>query len=359
MNNNDELHHMYSKNISHKRICIIGPCPPPLGGVSVHIKRVIATLQQQNNIIYQINPEQLYAFDFLSKKPFKYVAQFWYLVKLCVMIVYVRPHIVMYHSFCKRNTIPELVILSYLKKIIVYTSFFIEHDCRHMYERTQTWQKKFTYYLKKFDHLVCIGNTTYNSYQDNTIDMPTRVTVESAFLPPVAAEEKFICATYPQELFTFLNTHTPIIVVNAFKLTLWHDKDLYGIDQTIEMVNNLKKTYEAIGLVIVLGSIGDEQYYQILMQRIDAYNLQHAVFIMCGQKELWPLLKYATVFVRPTLSDSYGISIAEALYVGTSAVASDVCKRPAGTILYKAEKAIDLAEKVRLVLCKDMNEKKY
>ena len=80
------------------------------------------------------------------------------------------------------------------------------------------------------------------------------------------------------------------------------------------------------------------------------YALHDAIFIMCGQKELWPLLKYATVFIRPTLSDSYGISIAEALYVGTPAVASDVCKRPVGTILYKAGDVVDLSEKVRRIL---------
>ncbi len=182
--------------------------------------------------------------------------------------------------------------------------------------------------------------------------MPLAVTIESAFLPPMLSEEKIICATYLPELFTFLATHGPIIVVNAFQLTLWHGKDLYGIDQAIDMIKELKELYPKIGLVVVLGSVGDEQYYQALMKRIQVYAMQDFIFIMCGQKELWPLLKYATVFIRPTLSDGYSISIEEALYFQASVVASDVCKRPTGTVLYKVGDEVDLIEKVNNIIQK-------
>jgi glycosyltransferase involved in cell wall biosynthesis len=405
MNNNHELYHTYSNNITHKRILIIGPTPPPLGGVSVHIKRVIAKLTAQDNVVHQINPEQLYRFNFLRKTPLKYAAQAWYLVSLCVKIIYYRPDVVMYHNFCARNSVPELMIITMFKKILSFTiklkslitsfvlslskhkrglsfdssicckqllrsepdlsknhgatkpwrsrlrtnglcMFFIEHDCRHMYQHASRWKQWFNFYLIQCDQLVCIGDVTHKSYGDNGITMPSKMTVESAFLPPILSEEKIICATYPSALFTFLATHKPIVVVNAFQLTLWHGRDLYGIDQAIEMMQRLKKAHATIGLIIVLGSVGDASYYQLLMARIQEYALQDAIFIMSGQKELWPLLKYATVFIRPTLSDSFGISIAEALYVGTPAVASDVCKRPVDTILYKAGDVVDLSEKV-------------
>ena len=120
MNNNHELHHTYSDNITYKRILIIGPTPLPLGGVSVHIKRVIAKLTEQHNTVYQINPEQLYRFDFLRKTPFKYIAQAWYLITLCAKNIYYRPDVVMYHNFCARNSIPELMILTTLKKIMFH-----------------------------------------------------------------------------------------------------------------------------------------------------------------------------------------------------------------------------------------------
>jgi len=367
----NDLRHTYSDAIFHKRIVIIGPTPPPLGGVSVHIKRVIAKLEQQNNTVYHINPEKLYRFNFLRIAPFKQCAQLWYLIKLCNIILYFRPHIIMYHAFCMRNSVPELMLLTKLKKIRLIIPFvlslskhkrglsfrtngprifLIEHDCRHLYQRTSKWKNWFSHYLKHTDQLICIGNITHQSYRDNGITVPQTVTIESAFLPPILAEEKAICATYPQELFTFLNTHTPIIVINAFQLTLWQGKDLYGIDQAIELIKSLKELYSDIGLVMVLGSMGDEHYYQVIMQRIQDYCLDTSVFIMQGQKELWPLLKYATVFIRPTLSDGYSVSIEEALYLGTPTVASDVCKRPANTVLYKVSDIVDFTEKTKAAI---------
>ena len=156
MNNNHELRHIYSDNIAHKRIFIIGPTPPPLGGVSVHIKRVIGKLKEQHNTVYQINPEQLYRFNFISKTPFKYFAQAWYLINLCAKIIYHQPDVVMYHNFCARNSVPELMILTISslrakrdKPAInkFFTIFFIEHDCRHMYQRTNCWKQWFNKYL--------------------------------------------------------------------------------------------------------------------------------------------------------------------------------------------------------------------
>jgi len=352
MNNNHELHHTYSDNITHKRIFIIGPTPPPLGGVSVHVKRVIAKLKQQHNTVYQINPEALYRFSFLRKIPFKYGAQIWYFMGLCAKIFYYQPDMVIYHSFCARNSIPELMIITALKKIISYTSVLIEHDCRHMYQRSRRWKQWFSSFLTQCDQLVCIGDITHKSYGDNSITIPLKVNIESAFLPPILSEEKAICATYPPALFTFLATHKLIIVVNAFQLTLWQGRDLYGIEQAIEMIKNIKESYSTIGLIIVLGSVGDEQYYQLLMERIETYVLHDAIFIMCGQKELWPLLKYAMVFIRPTLSDGYSVSIEEALYLGTLVVASDVCKRPVGTVLYKVGDMVDLSKKVKDIVQK-------
>lgn len=355
--NNNELQHTYSNNITYKRVLIIGPCPPPLGGVSVHVKRVMQKLTTQNNTVYYINPEKLYPYNFLRLVPFNYCAQLWYLIKLSAVIIYYRPEVIMYHSFCLRNSIPELALLIKLKNIFSYTCTFIEHDCRHMYQRSVKWKCWFNYYLTKLDLLICIGNTTHQSYHETGISMSLPTIIESAFLPPSLGEEKIICATYPKELFDFIAKHNPIIVINAFQLTLWQSNDLYGIDQSIEMLNNFKKTYPKIGLVVVLGSIGDQQYYHVLMQRVQIYALQDAIFIMHGQKELWPLLKYATLFVRPTLSDSYGISIAEALYVGTPAVASDVCKRPVGTMLYRVGDVNDLIEKVKATLRQAQGER--
>ena len=76
-------------------------------------------------------------------------------------------------------------------------------------------------------------------------------------------------------------------------------------------------------------------------------------YFMTGQKEIWPLFKKTDLMIRPTYSDGYGISIAESLYFGCPAIASNVCLRPKGTILFKNRDLDDLATKAMLVLKND------
>ncbi len=84
---------------------------------------------------------------------------------------------------------------------------------------------------------------------------------------------------------------------------------------------------------------------------------------MTDQKQLWPLIKKADLFLRPTLSDSFGISIAEALLFDVPAVASDVCVRPKGTVLFKRGDKKDFFDKVlkalnrEVIVCKQNKEK--
>ncbi len=54
---------------------------------------------------------------------------------------------------------------------------------------------------------------------------------------------------------------------------------------------------------------------------------------MTGQRELWPLLKAATVLLRPTTTDCDAVSIREALQFGRPVVASDGVARPEGTVV--------------------------
>ena len=56
------------------------------------------------------------------------------------------------------------------------------------------------------------------------------------------------------------------------------------------------------------------------------------------------------VFVRPTNTDGYGVSIAEAIHFKIPAVASDVCQRPEGTILIRSRDIDDFTSKIKNVL---------
>ncbi len=338
-----ELRHTYSDNVTGKKILVLGPYPPPLGGVAVHVQRVLDKLKRQNNTVW--------CFDTTARNRWGYVRFRLYLLRLAVLLICTRPDHLMYNTMYLVNSLPELRLISFLQKFIRYKITYIEHDCRYMYTKSTAFKESLSA-LMRGQTLIMIGDSTYRSYVDTGIKLPQKSFIESAFLPPDESQELAIVATYPQSLLEFINSQRPLIVANAFQLALLDGKDLYGFDLCVEILYQLKQIYHNAGLVFALANIGDEQLYKKLCNRIEQLELSDHVYMLHNQKELWPLLKRADLFVRPTLSDSFGISIGEAIYFGTPAVASNVCMRPAGTILFRVGDGKDFYEKVISALCK-------
>lgn len=101
-----------------------------------------------------------------------------------------------------------------------------------------------------------------------------------------------------------------------------------------------------VELTLVMGTANADLNYR---QRI--FNLiQHKqyeklnVLILEDCHEMLKQLADNDIYVRSSSVDSYGLSVAEALYVNTPSVATDVCPRPKGTKLYKAGRVASLKE---------------
>ncbi|MBL0721721.1 MAG: glycosyltransferase family 4 protein [Sulfurovum sp.] len=107
-----------------------------------------------------------------------------------------------------------------------------------------------------------------------------------------------------------------------------------------------KVDFPTIGLMFALASEDiNKEYLDKMKLRIKELKIEDNFYFLTGQKELWPLFKQADLMIRPTSSDGYGISIAEALYFDCPAIASDVSDRPEGTILFKSRDIEDLYSK--------------
>jgi glycosyltransferase involved in cell wall biosynthesis len=90
-----------------------------------------------------------------------------------------------------------------------------------------------------------------------------------------------------------------------------------------------------------------------MKKRVSELKIDKNFIFVIEQKEIWPLFKKADLMVRPTFMDAYGVSIEEALYFGCPAVASNVCKRPKGTIIFKNRDFKDFFEKCKKILPKN------
>jgi len=85
-----------------------------------------------------------------------------------------------------------------------------------------------------------------------------------------------------------------------------------------------------------LESPEQKAYLKTIQSKIKALGLVSHFYFFTNGPEFWPITKQSDLFVRPTTSDSFGISIQEAISAGTPAIASNVCIRPEGTILFEA-----------------------
>ena len=95
----------------------------------------------------------------------------------------------------------------------------------------------------------------------------------------------------------------------------------------------------------------ERNYFEELENRIKKYQIDKEVFIYkVKDTEYYPILDKTDIFIRPTNTDGYGISVTEAIYLKKPAIASDVCQRQKGTIYFKSRDTKDLFEKTKFVL---------
>ncbi|MGB8468298.1 MAG: oligosaccharide flippase family protein [Candidatus Babeliales bacterium] len=311
--------HTYSNALHNQTILIASPLPPPLGGVAVHAQRLRATLEIQDNCVETFDTTQT---------GIRAATQ------LCSLLLRIKPDTVIYHTIFLTNGIRNLFLLYCLKLFIRYQLMVVDHDPRHITHKSILMQQWMSMLFRRVDQVILIGDATRNSYAQTTIMLPKQVTVESSFLPPDIRNETCLLAHYPTQVHAFMQAHKPLIIANAFQPTRINNMDLYGIDTMIRLLARLKMHYESVGLLVLLAQIHDTAYFHELQQLAAEQECDDSILFLTGNYELWPLLKRAHLFVRPTRSDSYGISVAEARYFNVPAIASEVCARAAGTHVY-------------------------
>lgn len=317
--------------IQYKNVLIIGPYPPPLGGVSVHIYRLHKSLPTSKILNLSMVAS--------NKKSF-YLNLFYQIITHnCDLI-----HLHRYNL--------KLMLFIYLIRKIKNIDFIATSHNARLFENLKPYQKKlYRYLINKLDCLIVVSRHILEKYNKNGISLPDRVIVEPAFLAPPIKEEKKILQTYPKDCIDFLSQKSPMIVANAFKIVFHEGIDLYGMDMCVELTAALRKRFSNVGFVFALAEDNTSRsYFENIMQRIKELDIVDNFYFLKGQKELWPIFKKADLMIRPTTTDGDAISIREALYFRCPVIASNVFERPTGTILFRSRDLKDLLIKSLHVL---------
>jgi len=344
------------------KVAIIGPYPPPIGGISMHVQRLKERLERAGIqfTIYDLGtPKKEQEKNVVPVEKTKT----WLLSLLFHACDQKIIHLNVGSSWPLRVYFGLILCPFKRKKYIVtwhgnditwpYAVSCLRKPASGVKARFITWLVINSF--KHADFVICVNPKGRDLLVSKGIK-PDRVDVIPTFIPPIVKEEDI--AEIPKGVWDFIDSHNPVISANAFKISFYNNQDLYGIDMCIDLCANLKRYYPKIGFVFCLPDIGDYEYFNKMKQRIAEKGIENNFLFITRQYQFYPFLMKSDVFVRPTNTDGDAVSLREALYFKIPSVASDAVPRPEGTIVFKSRDVNDFTLKVKDVLDNYQEHKK-
>jgi len=156
-----------------------------------------------------------------------------------------------------------------------------------------------------------------------------QIEIQAAFLPLPVVDVKL-----PGAFESWSQTHDPVISTALFF------RPEYGFGVLVQAISELRKKHPRLGCVVM----GDSE--------ARPEGLPPHLFAIgdVPHESCLAMIERSDMFVRPTFSDGDAISVREALSLGTPVVASDVVRRPEGTLCFKTGDAGDLVLKIDSLL---------
>lgn len=295
---------LYKNN--NRLITIIGFLPPPIGGVSIHVNRLLDALGYYN-FNYQF-------FDIKKIGLFK------------LILIVLKSKLIHLHT----ASIYLRFIVVLLSKITGTKVIYTIHGNLGRFGKMGTIIEKLTLLLAYKP--IVINRKSYdlaNKYN-------SKVELISAFIPPynknVIKHEKLL---FDLEKIDIENKI--IYCTNASQLNFDNkNKEVYGI---VDLINLFIKFKDKI--LIVSNPYGDYKEY---LTSLNVEIPENITFIEYEHSFI-DVIKFSNIFIRNTTTDGDSLSIKEALFYSTNVYATNVVDRPKGVIVYD-----NLVELERIIL---------
>lgn len=324
-----------SKN-NKRKIAIIGPYPPPYGGISVHIQRVLGYLERIK-----------YDYDFYAENRVQDGVsahyKFYGFKKLaCLFKLLSKKYLLIHHHS------PDWkirVILSIYG--ILDNNVYLQINGASLKDTIENGgiESFLTRKLLKFVNIIADNEDIAQLAQKYS---PKSLVVTDAFLPPLCKwdiYEEFI-ARYGELL---QDRNYIISMVGWF--VYYKGEDLYGFDIALRALQRFKREVdEDVLLLVSINGVRSEELCRKIKNYIVENNLNNNVlFIYENLPEIWPIYVVSNVFIRPTCTDGCAVSANEARWFETPVIASDCVPRPEEFILFKNRSADELFVKLAKV----------
>jgi glycosyltransferase involved in cell wall biosynthesis len=326
-------------------VALVGPYPPPYGGVSVHIKRLhrrLAALDIPSWVYCQPSPTAGRE-ERVIPAAIKFSWHAW-----------IPEHgwrcntsIVHFHDDWCWAPAAVAMLLRGKKVVMTLHNQLVGSE---IWQSSSWLERRASQWLFRHPRVwwVAVSQEVKRQLIEKGVP-PARILLAPAYIPP---RDDADASSLPAYVRDFLSAHSPVLSTYAWKLTIDEQGvDMYGFDHCIEMIGALKADFPNIGLGISLPLVAEAGYFSDLRARIAASGIEdNVLFITEPLDEVHLLWLASDVFVRATNTDGDAVSVREALNLRVPVVASDASARPDGTVLFETRNLEALIHAVRKVL---------
>lgn len=307
---------------SSARVLIVGPVPPPTGGISVHLRRLSATLTKSgipHDVLDESKPQTIGVSNVRRMTPWAYVRTF-------------RVHdLVHIHSFNHFARLMHTIVARACGLQVVHTV----HSARGSRLALSVLRAS-----SRLGHrTICVSQAIANTVGGITTVIP-------AFIAPNELDEPPLPADVVDWLDAQSASGRRVIAANASKVSFFEGADLYGIDMIVQAFENaeIRSSYSAIVCVTRAGPAVD--HLSSLRRSIERAGLGEVIRFVVGEVSFPAVLRRCDVFARPTNTDGDAVSLREAQWYGKPCIASDAAARPEGTVLFRSRDVADFVSRL-------------
>lgn len=303
-------------------IRIVGPFPPPFGGVAIHCVRLFEALRTAGFSVSGISlggiPDGL--------DPVRKISPVRMLSRAPV------------HYHTDEGNFRWMLLLTTMWRAVGAKYVVTVHSFRHRGEFDNAYvRKRLRAAFLGAEAIIAISNEVADAVQQELRFTHKRLKVIPSNLPLSIWERD---RPLPESVPTVWLNAPVRILANAGAITSYNGKDLYGIDVLLEALQFI--TRQDVQVCVAVGGVRDA----VLADKLIALAARDArVHLLRGHDgPLAPIVAASHIVVRPTRTEGGpSLTVSEAMELGRWTIASDAVPRPAGCLQFRNEDARDFS----------------
>jgi len=289
--------------MNSKRL-IIGKTPPPIGGVTIHVERLLYLLKS-NNI----------SFSYFELTNINWIKFFMLFVS---------------HQriFLQTSSIYFIFLLSLLSKLFFKNFTFILHGDLYRF-KGKLQNSIIQTAIKLATQPVMLNEKSFHLASQ----LNKNAVLSTSFLPPDITKQSL-----PEEIISKLlrlrKAYNKVFSTNASNMSFdKNNQEIYGI---FELINKFKNQSD---LALVISDPSGTYHRTIEEKNI---QISENIYLINYEHSFYKIIENTDGLIRNTTTDGDSISVREALYLKKPVYCTNVVKRPTGCVLYN-QNAFEIA----------------